>query len=435
MALLDVGSGAAGGLEVLLARLREQEVLGQRQQALAEAERRDKAEESIQQQSLSENIAAKLAATQAQQEARHTAAQDKTNREAVQSASEIPIGANVPREDVQKYVAAGVSPTRYKEPDSTVQTTTFAGPDVSGQMPVMPLIGAPQTKTSTLVKPSASLINLGSAAQQETAAKDKAAADRESARQAEQDRKDEQLNRRLDILAKGKNNVNVNVATKDDIDSQADMLLSGDLVPSQMSKRSGSFNQILARANAKSKEQGGKGYSATGAELQFRAASAFARTQNDTQRKNFLALADSVQNTIGDVLDLSAELKQGGIQKYNAARRGTILQVYGNSPQSETAAKYVAAVDTLKGELANLIKQGAPDDASFKLAQSLVNSDYGVKDMAAALDEARRLIGFRKQAIVSQGPTLPQTPGNSLDVSSDPYQEYLKRTAKPGGGD
>ena len=64
-------------------------------------------------------------------------------------------------------------------------------------------------------------------------------------------------------------------------------------------------------------------------------------------------------NTINEVNTLAEELKQGSVQKFNQATRGTVQQLFGNTPQSDIAARYVTAVSTLKEEMANLVQRGA----------------------------------------------------------------------------
>jgi DNA-directed RNA polymerase subunit M/transcription elongation factor TFIIS len=74
---------------------------------------------------------------------------------------------------------------------------------------------------------------------------------------------------------------------------------------------------------------------------------------------------------MGDVQRLADQLKQGGVQLWNRAKRSTIQQVYGNTPQSALAAQYVGAVNTLKEEFANLANGGyAPTEDAWKLAET-----------------------------------------------------------------
>lgn len=198
---------------------------------------------------------------------------------------------------------------------------------------------------------------------------------------------------------------------KSNRDSIAGQLVSGNLMPSQLSKRAGDYNANLADANKLSMERTGKPYNAVKAEADFTAAKRFASSLNGPQMLRFNALAGSVVNTIDEVNALADELKQGDVQKWNSAKRGTLQQLYGNTPQSETAARYVAAVNTLKEEFASLAQGGtAPTESAWKLASQQINQDYGVKDMHASLNEVQRLINYRLSAFQSLTPMMGGAP-------------------------
>lgn len=209
----------------------------------------------------------------------------------------------------------------------------------------------------------------------------------------------------------------INPAQQQELTDQAQQLVDGNLTPSMLSKRSSSYNTILAEANRLSKEQTGQPINFVKLQTQFAAAQRFAASQNSTQATRFRSLAGSVVNTINEVRDLADELKQGGVQLFNRARRGSVLQVYGNTPQSETAARYVAAVNTLKEEFAGLIQGGyAPTESAFALANQQINGDYGVKDLNAAVTEVQRLIQYRLSAFEHLWPLGASQQESSSDI-------------------
>lgn len=193
-----------------------------------------------------------------------------------------------------------------------------------------------------------------------------------------------------------------------DIADNAQQLVDGNLLPSTLSKR-GPYNQILAEANRISKEQTGKPFNAVKLQLDYEGAKRFVGSLNGQQMLRFRGLAGSVVNTIDEVRRLGDTLKQSDIQKWNQVKRGTIQQLYGNTPESELAAQYVGAVNTLKEEFANLANGGyAPSDAAWKLANQQINENFGFKDLSASLSEVQRLIKYRVQAFNDLGPqTLP----------------------------
>jgi hypothetical protein len=199
----------------------------------------------------------------------------------------------------------------------------------------------------------------------------------------------------------------------------AQMLVSGETIPSNLSKRGTEYNDILREANQISMDTTGKPYSPTRVQLDYEAAKKFVSSMNSDRMIRFKGLADSVVKTIDEVRDISEELKQGGVQLWNRAKRSSIQQVYGNTPQSELAARYVGAVNTLKEEFANLANGGyAPTDAAWKLSNDQINGDFGVKDLAASLVEVRRLINFRQQSFNELSPT--KLGGNDTTPRSTP---------------
>jgi hypothetical protein len=221
----------------------------------------------------------------------------------------------------------------------------------------------------------------------------------------------------------------------DDIDDQARDLLSGNLLPSMLSKRAATYGKTLARARRLSLDLTGKPFNFAQAELQYRAAQRFASTlAGNPNIVNFKVLGISVVNTIDEVKNLAGEMRQGAVQIYNRAKRGTALQLFGNTPYSETAAQYVTAINTLREEFARLAVGGyAPTESAWDLANSQINGDYSLRDLTASLDEVQRLINYRLQAFDQLAPPGWVQPGaggtgGTGGPAVDPdYQDYLKR--------
>jgi hypothetical protein len=185
----------------------------------------------------------------------------------------------------------------------------------------------------------------------------------------------------------------------DDTDTLAQMLVDGRALPSMLSKRGSTYNATLARANKLSLAQTGRPVNLAKLQIDYEGAKRFVASLNGPNMIRFKGLAGSVINTIDEVKRLGDELQQGGIQRWNAAKRGSILQLYGNTPQSEAAAEYLAAISTLKEEFASLVQGGfAPTEGAFQLANQQVNGDFGAKDLNASLGEVQRLINYRMGA-------------------------------------
>jgi len=220
--------------------------------------------------------------------------------------------------------------------------------------------------------------------------------------------------------------INMNPSTLEDIEELSDALVDGSMAPSMLAKRGSTYNTILAKARRKYREETGKELNVTKLENEYQAARRFILSMNSPQQGRFYALADSVMNTMDEVRALGQELKQGGVQLYNRAKRSTLQQLYGNTPYSDIAVRYMNAVTTLKEEFANLANGGyAPTESAWKLADEQINADYGVKDMTSAMVELRRLIGYRLQSFDDLKPWLPGG-GGMIQDELRPVQDALK---------
>jgi hypothetical protein len=225
--------------------------------------------------------------------------------------------------------------------------------------------------------------------------------------------------------------------TADDTDQIVQMLADGRMVPSQLTKR-GNYNQILARTDRAVQKQGGKGYDAAKANINFEAAKRFITSLNGSQQLRFKQLAESVVPLLDDVVSAAAELKQGGIQKWNAAKRDTILNVYGNTPYSAAAVRYNTAVTALEEEFAQIVAGGyAPTESAWRLAKEQINKNYGLSDLTASLDEVRRIMNFRIRAIGDSSPTTldggPDVAGTRAAAAEKRMQGTIPPDAVPPG--
>lgn len=213
-------------------------------------------------------------------------------------------------------------------------------------------------------------------------------------------------------------------AGEDDTDGIAQSLVDGTLTPSMLSKR-GNYNAILARANKLSLAQSGKPYNAARAQTEYGAAQRFAAAMNGTQQQRFRALAGSVVNTIDEVKQLADEMQNSGVPLVNRAKLMALTQTAGNTPHGQLAAKYLAAVNTLKEEFASLAQGGyAPTESAWHLASQQINGDFGVKQMSSALTEVQRLINYRVQAFESLTPfgVSPSNPISAGGFAPGPTQ-------------
>lgn len=232
--------------------------------------------------------------------------------------------------------------------------------------------------------------------------------------------------------------VNINMGASDTTD-MAQQLVSGDLVPSQLSKRTTNYNAILAQANRASKEQTGKPYNAAQAQIQYEAARRFAGSLNSQQMVRFQGLGHSVVNTIDEVRRLGEQMHNSGIQLANRLQMEAYMQANGNSERGQLVAQYLGAVNTLKEEFANLVNGGmAPTEAAFNLANQQINANYGEKALNASLTEVQRLINFRLNSFSELQPlggpgVNPQARPVPTTSGADPLAILEQRRRGRGG--
>ena len=145
---------------------------------------------------------------------------------------------------------------------------------------------------------------------------------------------------------------------------------------------------------------------------------------NGPQMIRYQGLAHSVVNTIDEVNRLAQEMENSGIPLLNRAKMAAYAQTQGNSPKGQLVARYMAGINTLKEEFANLAQGGyAPTEAAWGLANQQINGDYGVKQLGASLGEVQRLINYRIQAIPGIG-----------TLGTDAPNRYVPGGTGSGGG-
>jgi hypothetical protein len=147
----------------------------------------------------------------------------------------------------------------------------------------------------------------------------------------------------------------------------------------------------------------------------------------------FVSLAGSVVNTIDEVSRLSKEMSLSGIPLLNKTQIAKYIQLEGNTENGQRAARYIGAVNTLKEEFANLANGGyAPTDAAWKLANEQIDSNYGVKELGASLDEIQRLINYRIKSIPGFDTMGPRA-ANRYTGSTGEKEETQSKTEFPAG--
>ncbi len=172
------------------------------------------------------------------------------------------------------------------------------------------------------------------------------------------------------------------------------------------------------------------GFDLSKAQIEWKRAEKQVATLNGPQMTRFVGLASSVQNTIDEVNGLAKEMDLGGIPAKNALELKTFMQVEGNSKNGQLAARYIAAVNTLKEEFANLANGGyAPTEPAWALANQQIDGNFGVKQLAASLSEIKRLINYRIQGVPGLSGLGAGAPNRYTGATG------TQPTAPEGGGD
>jgi hypothetical protein len=237
-----------------------------------------------------------------------------------------------------------------------------------------------------------------------------------------------------DVGRRPLSSLTVNPQKEADLRTNAQAIVDGRLIPGLMSKRGGDFNRYFALADQLHQEQTGKKLNHVELLLDFEAAKRFTRSLNSPQMVRFQGLGKAVVNTIDEVHNLAKRLKQGGIRKWNQVKRESLLEVYGNTPYSRDAVKYLAAVNTLKEEFASLAQGGyAPTGPAWELADKQINADFGVKDLDASLVEVQRLINYRLGAFEELEPMTgrrdegPSEYEPATEITKDDFADAFSR--------
>jgi hypothetical protein len=134
--------------------------------------------------------------------------------------------------------------------------------------------------------------------------------------------------------------------------------------------------------------------------LQYSAAQTEVKSLNGPQMVRFAGTAKAVLKTGQRVIDLAEELHNGGVNWLNAIELEGIRKNAGNTELGTKIAGYQTAVAGYKSELAQTEKGGYdPTAEAFKLADKQIDENYGYLQMKAAVQESRRIIGYRLHAI------------------------------------
>lgn len=174
---------------------------------------------------------------------------------------------------------------------------------------------------------------------------------------------------------------------KEDKRILSQMLVDGEMTPETLSKR-GDYNTIIAGAKKIDPK-----FTPAQLSLKWHGAKRWLSSLSSPQQARLEAAGVRVIQTVDEVKALAEQMKLSGFQPANKAEILAKMQLAGNTPQGQLATRYVTAVNDLKEVFATAANGGyAPTDSVWRLANSQINENFGVKQMESSLDELQRLM-------------------------------------------
>jgi hypothetical protein len=166
-----------------------------------------------------------------------------------------------------------------------------------------------------------------------------------------------------------------------------------------------------------------RGFDLAAAQQEWMRAQRSIAALNSPQLTRFQGIGNSVLRTLDRLQYLTDQMDQPGFNLFNKASLLEAMKIEGNSPRGQLATTYITTLNTLKEEFATLATGGyAPTESVWALANSQMNGEYGVKQMGASLQEIRRLINYRLQAVPNIGTLGPNAPNRYVQPSA-PVEE------------
>ena len=224
-----------------------------------------------------------------------------------------------------------------------------------------------------------------------------------------------------------------NKQTEDEAHDIAGQIVEGKLPPTpQWMGNYGGRNIVLGDLAKASKEGG---FNPAWANLQWTVAQNAARNLNSARMQQLMGTADSVLHVMDRVDKLGQDMKNGNIPLVNDAKMLARLNFKSNSPQGILAQEYLTEFNALQTELTNLEAAGfAPHDATIRQVQDQLRRSSGAENLHANLQELRRVISYRMNAIPMIKQFGPYGP-NMYTGSSGQMPPVFNAPEEGGGGE
>lgn len=194
----------------------------------------------------------------------------------------------------------------------------------------------------------------------------------------------------------------------------AQQLVSGNMDPSQLSKRatkgSDSYNAILSKANELSMQQTGKPFDVEKASRDYKFASNTG-TQNTLRYLNSLTGAHGKPGNLDTLVDMSNKINRTQFPALNNAAVWARLQT-----GDPAMAAYHAAVTEVADQTAKILQGGSgsgTSDAKLKEAQGLFAKGFTKQQIAEVASTLRTMLGNRKREMVGDNFYLQKSYGEA----------------------
>jgi hypothetical protein len=207
-------------------------------------------------------------------------------------------------------------------------------------------------------------------------------------------------------------------ADQNTINSNAQQLVEGSMDPSNLSKRSKSYDPTLAAANSYSMAKYGKPFDIAKAMGDYKFATNVG-TYNTLNFLNSLTGRDNQSGNLGEVLRTSDLVKRSKFPPLNKVELWAKL----SAGHPEIVAYRTALVESAD-QAAKILQGGGTgngtSDTKLKQALDLLDQDFNVAQMRTAVGELRPLLANRKKEIIGDNRYLVQWHGISQPGGGPP---------------
>lgn len=210
-----------------------------------------------------------------------------------------------------------------------------------------------------------------------------------------------------------------------DLTSQPVKLVEGTLDPSQLSKKSKTYDANIKAADAYSRAKDGKPFDMAKAQIDFKEAN----NQNVRQTLRYLNSLTGDDNKSGNLDEVVKAAKRFGSTTWKSIND---VKEWSNRHRDQPeAVQYAAAVVETADQVAKILQGGGTgggtSDAKMKQAQELFgNGNFSAQNVADVANELRPLLTNRKNAMISNNRYLEKQFGQIVR-EGDEYDKLQPR--------